>query len=258
MELSTAGLLVVLVSLGVVIVIVLEHRLRRIIRNRRSAVELEPGAAEAEQPDQAATVSAGIAVAPDPLVVAPADLPGAAVPSLPEAVMIGASQAAPVEVRQPSAVSGWSATEAALETAHETSAGSAEAGLAAGHHADSPPDPAAQLNSSRDGSWLSLRHHTLMQGETELGELVSRFRDQPWLECTFHASPAFERVRPLFDRELQLLEHAGAAFDKKAFVEQWQRIFAAGVWIRVDSTGARVRHFLLHVHADGSARLRYG
>ena len=100
--------------------------------------------------------------------------------------------------------------------------------------------------------------HTLLQGETELGELVSRSRDQPWLGCTFHPTPAFERVRPLFERELELLEAAGATFDKKAFVEQWQRIFAAGVWIRVDSTGARVRHFLLHVHADGTARLRYG
>ena len=51
---------------------------------------------------------------------------------------------------------------------------------------------------------------------------------------------------------------AGILGHQAAFVEQWQRIFGAGLWIRADPEGHHVSQFLLHIHPDGTARLRYG
>ncbi len=183
MDLPTAVLLVVLVALGVMIVIVLEHRLSRIRRLKQTpasdAVEPRPG-----------EVVASVEVAPP---VAPLE---------PERVQPPERELAPAPVEQVS--------------------------------------------------------HVLMQADTELAFLTTIRLDPPWLECTFEPTRAFGSVKQLFERELELLEHAGGMFDQAAFVEQWQRIFAAGLWIRVDPDAEHISQFLLHIHPDGTARLRYG
>ena len=103
------------------------------------------------------------------------------------------------------------------------------------------------------------RHvHVLMHREIELATLTTVRIDPPWIECTFAASHAFHRYKPLFDRELELLQHPDGPFEQAAFLEQWQRIFGAGLWIRADPDGDHVSKFLLHIHHDGTARLRYG
>ena len=181
MDLPTAVLLVVLVALGVMIVIVLEHRLSRIrhLKQTSAPVAVEPGPGESV----ASTVAA-------PLVAPP--------------------EREPVQPPEPA------------------------------------PAPVEQVS------------HVLMQADTELAFLTTIRIDPPWLECTFEPTRAFGSVKQLFERELELLEHSGGTFDQAAFVEQWQRIFAAGLWIRVDPDADHISQFLLHVHPDGTARLRYG
>jgi len=192
MDLPTAVLLVALVALGVMIVIVLEHRLARIRRRRRkngsdahearTDLELEPEEVLAEAPP-------------------PAEEPEAAI---------------------------------------------------------TPSTDESHVGTTRDPSSIDRLSHVLMQGDVELAHLTTIRLDQPWLDCTFEPTLAFSQFKPLFDRELELLEHSDGTFDQAAFVEQWQRIFGAGLWIRADPEGHHVSQFLLHIHPDGTARLRYG
>ncbi len=197
-DLPTAVLLVVLVGLGVVIVVVLEHRLTRIRRLPRTTAT---------------------------------DLPE---PS-PDAPLTGREAASAAIVSTPAT---------APERHPATAAGATDS-------ASRPLDP-------RSATSLDIRRHVLMQGQTELATLVTVARTPPWLDCRFMANPAFDRYRPLFEHELELLGHAGGTFDQEAFVEQWQRIFGAGLWVRADPSGDHVSRFLLHVQPDGTARLRYG
>ena len=181
MDLPTAVLLVVLVALGVMIVIVLEHRLSRIrhLKQTPAPDAVEPG-------------------------------PGESVASTEVAPLVAPPEREPVQPPEPA------------------------------------PAPVEQVS------------HVLMQADTELAFLTTIRIDPPWLECTFEPTRAFGSVKQLFERELELLEHSGGTFDQAAFVEQWQRIFAAGLWIRVDPDADHISQFLLHVHPDGTARLRYG
>ena len=191
MDLPTAVLLVALVALGVMIVIVLEHRLARIRRRRRTNVA-DAGGARTE-----------VDLEPD-------EIP-------------------------------------------------AEAPLAEEPEAPIPPSPeAGYVGTTRDPSSIDRLSHVLMQADVELAHLTTVRLDQPWLDCTFEPTLAFSQFKPLFDRELELLEHSDGTFDQAAFVEQWQRIFGAGLWIRADPEGHHVSQFLLHIHPDGTARLRYG
>jgi len=192
MDLPTAVLLVTLVALGVMIVFLLEHRLARIRRRRRTNGPDADGGPPAmdHQPEDPAAEAPVAAEEPD-------------VPMTPEG--------------------------------DESAAG-----------------------TTRDPSSIDRTSHVLMQGDVELAHLTTIRLDQPWLDCTFEPTLAFSQFKPLFDRELELLEHSGGAFDQAAFVEQWQRIFGAGLWIRADPEGHHVSQFLLHIHPDGTARLRYG
>ncbi len=192
MDLPTAVLLVALVALGVMIVIVLEHRLARIRRRRRTSV---PDTGEA----------------------------GTDVDLEPEEILAEV----PPPAEEPEAPITPSADESHVGTA-------------------------------RDPSSIDRLSHVLMQGDVELAHLSTIRLDQPWLDCTFEPTLAFSQFKPLFDRELELLEHSDGTFDQAAFVEQWQRIFGAGLWIRADPEGHHVSQFLLHIHPDGTARLRYG
>ena len=69
--------------------------------------------------------------------------------------------------------------------------------------------------------------------------------DFPWLNAELRATPAFERLRPLFAEELRLLD---ADDDIPTQESAYDRIRAA---VRLeDPDGVRVPEFLLHI--DGT------
>jgi hypothetical protein len=232
MDLPTAVLLVVLVGLGVFIVIVLEHRLAR-IRRLHAASRFDGPDSRPDDDAPEGAVQVGTASIEGPSVDT-IDLNRADLPPTP------APLATPAPVVSPSA-----------PDAAAPAMGVSVAAILSAPGVAHPP-------TTRDSLSVAPRRHDLMQGDTELAALFTSEHEPPWLECSFAPNPAFSLVKPLFDRELELLEHAGGPFDKVAFVEQWQRIFAAGLWIRADPEGGHVGQFLLHIHADGTARLRYG
>lgn len=176
MELSTAGLLVVIVAFGVIIEIVLARRLLRIMRDprrdgdpgqggRRSLGVAEPtsldtpqptsqgeigmravGLAETWAPAEAEARSPGAAAAAptkgEPPVIAPAiSARGETVSGVPEIVIIGAYQPRTVAEPRPPTTGARPVGVAPLETP----ASSAEAGVAAGPTGGILSDPAAQL-----------------------------------------------------------------------------------------------------------------
>ena len=67
---------------------------------------------------------------------------------------------------------------------------------------------------------------SLVRGETVLGSIDVNpgAADFPWFSGVFHASAAFEEVRHLFDRELQLLR-ANSTDDSAAW-DEWEAVHA--------------------------------
>ena len=67
---------------------------------------------------------------------------------------------------------------------------------------------------------------SLVRGETVLGSIDVNpgAADFPWFSGVFHASPEFEEVRHLFDRELQLLRANSA--DDSAVWDEWEAVHA--------------------------------
>lgn len=70
--------------------------------------------------------------------------------------------------------------------------------------------------------------------------------DQPFVQCTFEATPAFESVRSLFDEELRLVN------DDQ--IDEWmvayERLTARGLRLRSVATGEAVEDVLVHVEGD--------
>lgn len=91
----------------------------------------------------------------------------------------------------------------------------------------------------------------LYQGEVLLGTLKV-WREMPWLSGKFHPTPAFEPLRPLFQREIDLLN----AEEHEAWEEAYDAIDALGLSLWAPDAEAPVREFLLHVDGD-EAWFRY-
>ncbi len=89
-----------------------------------------------------------------------------------------------------------------------------------------------------------------------LGVLSNCSPDQPWFFCGFEATPAFDAVRPLFERELRVLQNPGGEFD----VAAWEEAYAEIDWLglRLVSIGGEeeIADFVLHVQ-DRKAWFRY-
>ncbi|MET8704673.1 hypothetical protein ABZW10_38325 [Kitasatospora sp. NPDC004723] len=83
----------------------------------------------------------------------------------------------------------------------------------------------------------------LLQEDGLVGEIVIEEADFPWLSGRFEATPAFAAWRPLFDRELALLE----AEDW----DQWEPVIdqICGNLLLAAPTGP-VAEFLLHIDGD--------
>lgn len=93
----------------------------------------------------------------------------------------------------------------------------------------------------------------LKQGEVVLGVLELSDIDFPWACYSFQPAEEFQAVKPLFDREL---EHADAA-EWEQFEEAYRQIEKLGLRLVDPSSGEEITDFLLHLHQDDTAWLRY-
>jgi hypothetical protein len=95
--------------------------------------------------------------------------------------------------------------------------------------------------------------YRVSRGEVFLGTLTRTGSDMPWWEGTFDPAPGFEAVRPLFDRERELLDadrvdEWGAAWDE----------LAEGLRLEPLDGRGPITEFLLHIEGDGrKASWRY-
>jgi len=102
-------------------------------------------------------------------------------------------------------------------------------GTASGRREHLPPELAARLRLYRGGRLL--------------GELTHTHDDMPWHHGTFAPTPAFEEVRPLFDRDLELLN----ADRMDEWEAAWEAVAALGLRLEPVAAGADIDEFLLHV-----------
>jgi len=86
----------------------------------------------------------------------------------------------------------------------------------------------------------------LCRGDVLLGTLTSTDDDFPWHHGTFDPAPAFEEVRPLFDRERELLD--AERFDE--WEAAWEAVVALGLRLELTATGATIDEFLLHIEGN--------
>lgn len=87
-----------------------------------------------------------------------------------------------------------------------------------------------------------------------LGTLTRTGSDMPWWQGEFDPAPGFESVRPLFDRERELL-------DADDDMDAWGRAYdelAVGLVLEPLDGREPITDFLLHIEADGwQASWRY-
>lgn len=97
---------------------------------------------------------------------------------------------------------------------------------------------------------------TLRRGETMLGTFTPAHLE--WVEAPaegfiFCPEPAFEAIRPLFDKELRLLNEEWEINDlSQEFNAVWEQIDALGLTL-VDAKGWVIPYFILHIRPDNRA-----
>jgi hypothetical protein len=93
------------------------------------------------------------------------------------------------------------------------------------------------------GVWEAGEVWRLLKQDELVGEIVIEQGDFPWLSGRFVAAPAFATWKPLFDRELALMEEEDW--------DEWETIVAE---IRdnllLAAPGGPVAEFLLHIEGD--------
>jgi hypothetical protein len=88
--------------------------------------------------------------------------------------------------------------------------------------------------------------YRLYRRDRLLGALTHTDDDFPWHNGTFDPAPEFEEVRPMFERELALLN----ADQMDEWEVAWEAIAALGLRLEPVDAGADIEEFLLHI--DGS------
>jgi hypothetical protein len=94
--------------------------------------------------------------------------------------------------------------------------------------------------------------YRVYRGDEFLGTLTETGLDMPWWEGVFDAAPAFEVVRPLFDRERELLDA-----DR---MDEWDAAWddlAEGLRLEPLDGSEPITEFVLHIDGDGRASWRY-
>ena len=94
----------------------------------------------------------------------------------------------------------------------------------------------------------SMADYQLFRGERRLGDLTRIDADFPWWSGIFEPTPAFEEVRPLFDREREQLE----ADAIEEWGQVWDAIAAPG--LRLEPTDGRgpITEFLVHIDGQNA------
>ena len=84
----------------------------------------------------------------------------------------------------------------------------------------------------------------LYRGDILLAVLSNiQLYDWPWYRCNFQPTPAFEQYKPLFDRELELLED-------KAWELAYEKIEELRLSLVDPSEGKTTDLFLLHIEGQ--------
>ncbi|MGF1432323.1 hypothetical protein [Kitasatospora sp. LaBMicrA B282] len=87
----------------------------------------------------------------------------------------------------------------------------------------------------------------LVRGEECIGEIEVDGSDFPWMSGRFRPAPGFDEVRPLFERELALLDDPVAGADS----DEWEAVVEEiGSLLRLVGPAGPVAEFLLHVDGD--------
>jgi hypothetical protein len=84
--------------------------------------------------------------------------------------------------------------------------------------------------------------YRVYRGKVFLGSLTRTATDMPWYEGTFDATRAFEAIRPLFDREHELLY----ADRMDEWSEAWMKL-AKGLRLEPADGSPAITAFLLHI-----------
>jgi hypothetical protein len=93
---------------------------------------------------------------------------------------------------------------------------------------------------------------TLMRGSTELARLELQGTDMPWFLCSFHATPAYVEVEPLFTEQERLME----AEDWDGAERLWADMHSRMTLLADAESEPPISEFLLRIEGD-EARLRY-
>jgi hypothetical protein len=85
--------------------------------------------------------------------------------------------------------------------------------------------------------------HRVVRNGVLLGTLTRTGSDMPWWEGEFGPAPGFESIRPLFDRERELLE---ADEDMDAWGRAYEEL-AVGLFLEPLDGREPITEFLLHI-----------
>ena len=94
----------------------------------------------------------------------------------------------------------------------------------------------------------------LVRGDAVLGTIAVNHggADAPWFSGTFSAAPAFEDVRELFERELQLLR--ANENDDDATWDDWESVHEElhepGIRLAAVDSGYTVDEILIHINGS--------
>jgi hypothetical protein len=87
-------------------------------------------------------------------------------------------------------------------------------------------------------------------GDQRVGEILIDEADFPWLSGGFTPGPAFDTVRDLFARELELVRRL-AERDDDEIVDEWERAYdEIRARVSLSSPDGPVPEFLLHIEGD--------
>lgn len=96
----------------------------------------------------------------------------------------------------------------------------------------------------------------LKHADELIGEIHITDSDFPWLCGTFVASPGFAHFKPLFDRELELMESDNPGAEDA--MDSWEKTYELinNALTLIDAEGMPVAEFLLHIQ-NGDAWFRW-
>ncbi|WP_083067424.1 hypothetical protein [Mycobacterium arosiense] len=83
-----------------------------------------------------------------------------------------------------------------------------------------------------------------------IGEIHITGGEFPWPSSTFVALPGFARFKPLFDRELELVDDLSDDPDPGDAMDSWEQAYdlISNALTLVNDRGTPVAEYLLHIH----------